>query len=360
MKLRYLFALLAVVTLMGFYSCEKDDDEPPVNKSISRLYISYSDFNPNVEETAFSNVVLLSRSDDSTNMGAIFSPFTSSVKGGNTIYFHPTAQRVFQASMNTTKIDTFIYRLTVGETGNLENDNGSIRQSVLRSVRGLVFHPSLDKLYAIEAGGENPMYYVFDRPRGLSAFGKPGQTYEFANNITPWDVAIVKSGLVVSKSGPQSGIEIYDEQVIKRDSILTQVQPSKVLTVANATNIRGMSIDTVNNMLALTDFVQSGTTFQGRILIFDDYNAISQASGNITPTRIIQGPKTKLLQPVDVELDFRKDSKYLYVADPISKAVYRFLKTDNGDVEPNNIYQYKQAGRADFSTPRSVSLDARN
>jgi len=363
MKLKYIFALLAIVSIIGINSCKRDDDELPSNNSISRLYISYSDYNPNLEQTSYTNVVLLPQADDSTNMASRATAFVSGVKGGNTIYFNPSAKMVFQGSINSTKIDTFIYKLTIGETGALSNKD-AIPQGVLKTVRGMVFHPSLDKLYSIEVSENTPKYYVFNLPRGLSRFAKPGQTYEFANGINPWDVSIVKSGLVVSKSGAESGIEIYDNLVINRDSIIQQVQPSKVLTVENATNIRGMSIDTVNNMLALTDFVESGsgesTTYTGKILIFDDYNAISQSTGVIKPTRIITGVSTKLLQPVDVELDFRKDSKFLYVVDPSSQAVYRFLKSDNGNVAPNATFQYQQPGKAGISTPRGISLDARN
>src|SRR5690606_16196588 len=123
MKLKYLFALLAIATLIGFYSCEKDDDEPPASNSISRLYISYSDFNENPDLTQFNNVVLLPNSDDEENMGLRATPFLSNVKGGNTIYFNPSARLIFQSSINTTVTDTFVYRLNIGETGALSNDN---------------------------------------------------------------------------------------------------------------------------------------------------------------------------------------------------------------------------------------------
>ena len=364
MKLRYLFALLFFVIAMGFYSCERDDDEPPINNSISRLYISYSDFNQNEGSGVikFNNVVLLPFSDSSQfDLGA--NPFLSKPKGGGSIYFNPSARIIFHGSQNSTLTDTFIYKLSVGPTGALNVDDSRIRQSLLKVVRGMVFHPSMDKLYALDVKDDSSRYFVFDRPRGLNSFQKPAQHFYFQNRIDPWEIAIVNSSIIVSKSANESGgagVEIYDNLIIPRDSIVPNTNPSKVLTVANATNIRGMSVDTVNNMLALTDFVENGTTSEGRILIFDDFKAISQASGTITPTRIITGPSTLLKQPIDVELDFRKDSKYLYVADPKSQAVYRFLKSANGNVAPNAVYQYKQAGRSVFSTPAGISLDARN
>ncbi|WP_156306128.1 hypothetical protein [Sphingobacterium endophyticum] len=360
MKLRYLFALLAIATVLGFYSCEKDDDEPPESNVFSRLYISYSNYNPNTSATKFNNVVLLPFSDDSL-MSKGAAPSLTDAKGGRSIYFNPSAQLVFQSSNYALEADTFINKMTIGLTGGLSN-SGRISHRFLNNVRGMVFHPSLDKLYAINIKPDTSRFYVLDRPRGLTTFHKPGQTYQFKNDNEYWDVTIVKSGLVVSKSGTNGGVEIYDNLIVSRDSTINSVDPSKILTVENSSNIQGMSVDTVNNMLALTDYVQQGTatnpTYVGRILIFDDYNAISQASGTIKPSRIIEGVSTKLLQPVDVELDFRKESKYLYVADPVSKAVYRFLKSDNGNVAPNATYTYSQSGI--MFSPMGISLDARN
>ncbi len=358
MTLRYLFALLTLIMVTGFYSCEREDDEPPVNNSISRLYISYLDFNPN-EGTPYNNVVLLPFADDSTNFSRGLQTFVSDAKGGRTIYFNPSAQRVFLGSAYKLTADTFIYKLGVGETGVLSS-SGRIPQNRLTNVRGMVFHPSLDKLYAINIRPDSSMLFVFDRPRGLERPQKPGQAFKFNENADYWDVTIVKHGIVVSKGGTNGGIEIYDDLIISRDSTISSRNASKILTVANSNNIQGMSVDTVNNMLALTDFVQNGDSYEGRILIFDDYNAISQATGTITPTRIISGINTKLKQPVDVELDFRLDSKYLYVADRNAKAVYRFLKSDDGNVEPNMIFEYKQTGVNTTFTPGGISLDARN
>lgn len=361
MKSRYLFVLLAIATVIGIFSCVKEDDEPEVSNEISRLYISYGDYNANSNAVKYNNIGVLPFADDSANFAKGVVAALSDAKGGRTIYFHPSARYVFQSSRMATVADTFIYKLSVGLTGGLKSER-SIPQGLLNNVRGLVFHPSLDKLYAVNVRSDSSRIYVLNLPRGLVNFAKPGQVYDFKTDNDYWDIAIVKSSVVVSKSGQNGGLEIYDNLIISRDSTIATADPSRVLTVANSSNIQGMSVDTVNNMLALTDFVQGGTdaapTYEGRILIFDDYDAISKTNGTIQPTRIITGLKTKLLQPVDVELDFRKDSKYLYVADPESKAVYRFLKSDNGDVAPNATYQYTQGGRTLY--PLGISLDARN
>jgi len=365
MKFSPIHILFSIFSIILVFACERTDDEPPVDASISRLYISYSNYQPNADALKYNNVVLLPYADDSTNMGAVIQPFISDVQGGNSIYFHPSSQRIFHSSINRSSIDTFMSKLSVGElTGALEIQP-RIPNQVLKSVKGMVFHPNLDRLYFINVE-PNPNVYVFDRPRGLSDDRKPGQTLSFANpgELTPWDLAIVNSNLYMSKSGTDGGIDIYENLISSRDSVRSGLTPARSLIVADASNIRGMSIDTVNNMLALTDFVQSGSgetaSYQGRILLFDNFSSISENSGTITPTRIIAGALTELKQPVDVELDFRKDSKYLYVADPASKAVYRFLKSSNGNVAPDNVYQYKQERMPDVSTPVSISLDARD
>jgi len=365
MKLTPIHILLAIFCFVVVFACERTDDEPPVDNSISRLYISYSNYQPNNDAPKYNNVVLLPYADDSTNMGAVVQTFRSEAQGGNSIYFHPSSQRIFHSSINNSSIDTFMNKLSVGElTGALALEK-QIPNQVLKSVKGMVFHPNLDRLYFINVE-PNPNVYVFDRPRGLSDDRKPGQTLSFANaaELTPWDLAIVNSNLYMSKSGTDGGIDIYENLISSRDSVRSGLTPARSLRVADASNIRGMSIDTVNNMLALTDFIQSGSgetvSYQGRILLFDNFSSMSETSGTITPSRIITGALTELKQPVDVELDFRKDSKYLYVADPVSKAVFRFLKTDKGNVAPDNVYQYKQERMPDVSTPVSISLDARN
>ena len=91
-------------------------------------------------------------------------------------------------------------------------------------------------------------------------------------------------------------------------------------------------------------------TSKGRILFFEGFSTYT-TNEEITPTRIITSAVLK--QPMDVAIDSRTDGKYIYVADPIAKRVFRFLIDDVGDKEPNISLNLN--GRS----PQSISLDAR-
>lgn len=352
MRQRFLLSIVVLFVIAVFSSCERDDDEPLQSNSISRLYVSYSDFQPDESQTQVDNISVISNAD-STNFGVINSFYRSAAKGGSTIYFHPAAQTVFQASLNTTVADTIIQTLRVGETGQVSSSNTKIPNGRLTGVRGLVFHPGMDKLYAVSVNSKGSFVNVFDRPRGISLYTKTSQRLILANNLSAWDATIVQSNLVLSRTGTNGGIDIFENIIPKRDTIFNNVSPTRSLTIEGANNIRGMSLDTVNNMLALTDFAIANNDTVGRILIFDNFSEISKASGTITPNRIITGANTLLKQPVDVDLDFRPNSKYLYVVDPASRLIHRFLKTDNGDVKPESSVPSPNR------RPISISLDAR-
>jgi hypothetical protein len=352
MRQSFYLSLLVTFVVAVCSSCERDDDEPFQSSSISRLYVSYSNYQPDESQTQIDNISVISNAD-SSNFGLINSFYRSAAKGGSTIYFNPSSQTVFHASINSTVTDTLIQTLRVGETGQVSSSNTKIPNGRLTGVRGLVFHPGMDKLYAVSVNSKGSFVNVFDRPRGITLYTKTSQRFILANNLTAWDATIVQSSLVLSRTGTNGGLDIFDNLITKRDSLQNNVSSTRSLTIQGANNIRGMSVDTVNNMLALTDFVVNNTDTVGRILIFDNYSEISKTSGNITPTRIITGANTLLKQPVDVDLDFRPNSKYLYVTDPASHAIYRFLKTDNGNVAPES--KLESANRR----PVSISLDAR-
>src|SRR5690606_15912936 len=138
MKLTPIHILLAIFCFVVVFACERTDDEPPVDNSISRLYISYSNYQPNNDAPKYNNVVLLPYADDSTNMGAVVQTFRSEAQGGNSIYFHPSSQRIFHSSINNSSIDTFMNKLSVGElTGALALEK-QIPNQVLKSVKGMV------------------------------------------------------------------------------------------------------------------------------------------------------------------------------------------------------------------------------
>ncbi len=355
MKQRLLYALFILLGFGLITSCEMDDDEPAKSTSISRLYISYSNWNPNVQGTPINNMAIVSNAD-STNFGdaRTTSFYLTPSSGGSTIYFHPAARAVFHASLNISAVDTIIHTATIGETGAPAN-NRKIMSKLLMKPRGLVFHPHLDRLYTVQVNEGSSYVYVFDKPRGINQVVIPSQTIELAGQLNAWDATIVNSKLILSRTGKDGGLDIFDNLVPRREPLIPNLSPSKSLKIVGTSNIQGISIDTVNNMMAVADYPDNNSVAgAGRILIFDNFTSLLEGSETITPSRIITGANTKLIRPSDVDLDFRKDSKYFYVADPGSSLVYRFLKSADGNVAPES--QFSRAGL----NPVSLSLDARN
>ncbi|HIY74882.1 MAG TPA: hypothetical protein H9825_01360 [Candidatus Sphingobacterium stercorigallinarum] len=353
MNNKFLYTLLTLCSVVLFVSCEMDDNEPILNQSISRLYVSYSEYNPDVQQQAVQNVRVITNSDSTVfGEGKLATSFVSPAHGGGTIHFHPAARYVFHSSSNVGRADTNIYSLQVGETGGLKV-GGKIANEKLTNIRGLVFHPSLDKLYSVRVTNDSSLVYVFNLPRGINRHVHPSQTFVIAENRNIWDAAIWKSELYLSRSGENGGVDVYSELVTTRDTLLLNQEPRVALTIAGTQNIRGMSLDTVNNMLAVTDFSSAGGETKGRVLLFENFSELAASTGTISPTRVIEGATTGLQQPVDVDLDFREGSEFLYVADAQARKVFRFKKADSGDVAPDQVYE-------NGLTPISLSLDARD
>src|SRR5690606_17080323 len=97
----------------------------------------------------------------------------------------------------------------------------------------------------------------------------------------------------------------------------------------------------------------------GGILICDDYaNLIGGNTDVIKPSRVITGPNTGLISPVDVAIDMRASGVYLYVADREAKKVSRFSYRDEGNVEPAAVID--TSGLLYGTTPVGLALDARD
>ena len=354
MNLRWIFALAMITTLIGIVACERDDDEPFINRDFSRLYISFSDYSTNPQVASPTNIGVIKRAD-STNFADVnnFQPFQSRTFGGNAISFSPAAQRVFLSSINQVVSDTSIQIFMVGPEGNLAND-GKIDNKHANKVTGLVYYPSVDVLFGIDVSSSTIISY--DIPKNRKDYMKVSRRFIIEDELLPWALAIHNNIMYVSRNGTNGGVDIYEGLISRRtDTLYNDVKPTRSLRIADTHNIQGMSLDTVNNTLALTDYTTSGTTSTGRILLFENFSELAKNGGNITPTRIITGPNTGLIRPSDVALDFKENSKYLYVADPGAKKVYRFLKTAEGDSKPDSEFSYRNGA----STPVGLSLDSR-
>ena len=363
---KYLLLYFIPALLIGVISCQRDDDEPPARelKAFSRLYISTSDYQAGAS-TSLNNVWVIDSVDQATlpKKDTIYS-YESAAKGGRTIHYSANGGLIFHGSINTPGTsDTAVQVLSVNLKGNI-GYKGKIANRRYDNIRGLFYTVvnngllSEDYLLALNKSNRDEFgnLFVFNRPQNSGSFRIP--SFRIPLDYVPWGVTVSDKDVYVVKTGAEGGIVAYKELtqsfITKKDTLLN-VDPNFTLTIKGSSNLRGISYSKVKDVLVMTDYSIEGNTIQdGRILIFDNFSSHA-TSKEISPTRIIQGVNSKLVQPMDIAIDPRVEGKYIYVADPGegAKKVYRFSITDEGDIAPNAEFSIK--GR----TPQSISLDAR-
>lgn len=335
------FSSLILVAL----SCVREDDEPqPPENSISRLYVSFSDFQTNDDLDPFENVIVIDPADsDGFRLGP---RHTSEAKGGSAIHFNPYSRSVFQSGINVAgTLDTAIYVMAVANTGILSN-TGKILNPLLRSVRGLVYHPEVDNLYAVNLNDST--VYVFNRPGSLNRFAEPTQTIKL-NSIRPWSASMIDKDLYLTKTGADGGVAIIKDIVDKREEFI-ELNPDHIISIPGANNIRGMSYDERTDVMVLTDY--NSSEGEGRILIIESFSSKID-NGTVNPDRVVEGSNTLLQEPTDVAIDMREGAQYFYVADQQAMSIFRFDIGGQGNIAPEKVL------RTSPRTPVGLSLDAR-
>lgn len=357
MKIPYVFKALAVVfCLIAVYACERDDKEPNLDtKKFSRLYVSFEEFGTSNVGVPDTNVRIIFPADSSEFKYSL--GFVSGAKGGGPIYFHPFLKMLYQASVISGGVsDTSIYGMTVGDRTGLLSNTARLGNRQYNLIKGLFYHSASETLLAVNASGADAGVYLNYRPRN-NGYARPIKKLK-NSSLTMWGAAFGGSNLFTSKTGDDAGIYVFEKilaTAVGPDSV-GRLNPTRILSIADAQNLRGMSYDTVRNVLAITDFVTNGAEGTGRILIFEKFSSlINQAA--IVPTRVITGAATLLKEPVDVAIDPRSTADYIYVADRSGK-VLRFKLSDSGNVIPSKVVEIERNKRK--LIPAGLSLDARD
>jgi len=365
-QLSLLFVFLCIVG--GFSACMRDDDEPAViRRDISRLYVSTSDYNGNSGNN-FHNVFVLDPADSSVfppaNRDSIYQ-FTSAAKGGSFINFSPfSGGLLFQGSQNSpVYVDTAVQIMNVSNTGVLRNI-GRLGTRKFNDVRGLAYtivnEGNLSDDYLLVLNTDT--MFVVDRPTSKGSSSLVKARYHMPLNYNPWGINISNRDVFVSSYANEERPEAINGVVVYKDltSKFVSNSPDSLLsgyarfdlTISDVENVRGLSYSKEKDLLVVTDFSGAGNNSVGRILFFEKFSQYT-SSQTIVPNRVIKSSLLK--QPLDVAIDTRSTGRFIYVADPIAKRVFRFNITDDGvNVEPNA--QIDLFGR----TPVSVSLDARS
>lgn len=348
--------MFVVMALLGFYSCERDDREPDLEmRMFTRLYVSFEQFGTsNTAGVQDVNLRLIYPADSSVFEYSL--AHVSAAKGGGPILFSPQLQSLFQASANLAGInDTSVYTMSVGTTGVLSNI-GRMGYYRFNTVRGLAYHAGSNNLFIVNGSGTNAGVYVVNGPRGRNREVYPVKKL-FAGSARMWGAAYADNRLFMAKVGADAGLYVIDNVTTLEVGADSSAQLEignlmREIRINSARNLRGMSYDSISNVLAITEFDNGTTVGSGRILIFENFsNLVNQTE--IEPTRIITGAATGLTYPVDVALDTRENGVYLYVADRTARTVSRFLISDEGNVAPDKVLS------TGSQIPVGVALDTR-
>ncbi|TDS15940.1 hypothetical protein [Sphingobacterium paludis] len=353
-KRLFQYTFIVLTAVIGFYSCERNDAEPDLQmRRFSRLYVSFEGFRSST--TAPDSNIRMVYPADSSGLFRFSQAHVSDAQGGGPIFYHSTLASLFQASANLNGVnDTSVYTLNVGgNTGTLRNV-GRMGNRLYNTVRGLTYHALSNRLFIVNGSGANAGVYVVDSPRSRTGFAAPVKRLRTLG-YQMWGAAYADNKLLVSKLGAEGGLCIFDNittiDVRPTDSVADLSLNARVLPIEGAQNLRGLSYDTVKNVLAMVDF----SAGSGRILVFENVAEMlnSTAGTTIRPTRIISGAATGLLQPVEVLIDPRETGTYIYVADRVARRISRFSIGDSGNVAPD------QSLSTGNQIPVGLTLDVR-
>ena len=353
-------ACMVFALLMVFVACEDEEVGPGLEISqISRLYVSFEEYGT-TDERADTTIRVIQPADSS--VFTFRESHLSQVQGGGPIYFNPYVKTVFQASVNSDGLDTVIGAVSVQQTGLLNNAGNGIRSRYYNNVKGFSYHAATRSLLVVNGAGADAGVYVIDNP---SSTGIQKQPYKKLVNpdLDMWGAAYQNDKLFTSKISAPAGLYMFQNlttmSVRASDSVAT-LNPVRTFQIEDAsTNLRGLSYDTIKNVLAIAEMGDGTTVGSGRILLFENFsNLINGSSDALRPTRVITGANTGLISPVDVAIDTRADGVYLYVADRAAKKVSRFRYTDDGNVAPEDVIDTSELGYG--VTPVGLALDARD
>ena len=354
----YIVAMLAVV--LGFYACEDDEVDPTLEiREISRLYVSFEDFATS-DEGIDTTIRIIQPADSSTF--SFSGSHVSQVQGGGAIYYNAFAKTLFQASANRSGVDTVIGAVSVQKKNLLNNSGSGLRSRYYKNIRGFVYHAASRTLLAVNGDEPNAGIYVIDN---FSSSGNQKQPYKKLLNseLKMWGATYYNNKLFTSKISMPAGLYMFENLTtipVQASDSVAHLNPTRTFQIESASiHLRGLDYDTVKNVMAIAEKGENEAVGSGKILIFENFsNLINGSADVIRPTRVITGANTGLVAPVDVVIDTRSSGKYLYVADSAARKISRFLYTDDGNIEPDQVIE--TSGLRYGKTPVGLTLDARD
>jgi len=322
---------IALFILMG---CNKSDEKLP-KITVSRLYVAITA--PTTGSESSKNTLVIDPAD--------VTPFKSrevlsDIFGSQGICLDDSTFMVYQVSALKHGVQKFV----VSAQGILTESSLFVDSSLI-SPRAMAYR-NKDKLLFISNNNDSTIkaYYKPDSLTGR----KNKAVKRLKLNGLPQGICLDKENLFVVLEGDRKEIQVG--KITKANSLIFPI--SGKITIAGATNLRGIFYYAKQDILLVTDIGSKSDTKDGKIFIIEGATAKFATNGLITPTRVISGAATLLGNPVDVDFDQREDKNIIYVAEEGNKKIIGFKLSDTGDIAPiiNQDLSY---------APTAIHLDAR-
>ncbi len=353
--------IIVFISIIGFVSCKKLDDEPTNEgriTQISRLYISFLDYDPN--NSSLKNMMIVDPAD-TNNLDNIYQ-YLSPAKGGGPILFDANAKAVFQASI--TPQDTFLQVIPfANDIYGIPGTSGAIGYRGFTNVIGLAYYTFSQQnsatsattipflLAATNRGAGSSMLYAISTPSGKvgSKGGAPIIDKQInLGTVIPSSMTLLNGSdnndkLVVigfnsDGSGKGSGFAVYanlQQQLINqaRDTIIEsdKFKPMMKVYIKGRTQLGPVSYAPNKGLFAVT----SGK----EVLFFKNPAALFSGTTDKTdvePDYVVGGANTGLVEPWGVTIDDRRDEgKFFYVSDLTNHTISRFPLLEEGNIQPD-------------------------
>lgn len=353
--------IIVFISMIGFVSCKKLDDEPTNEgriTQISRLYISFLDYDPN--NSSLKNMMIVDPAD-TNNLDNIYQ-YLSPAKGGGPILFDANAKAVFQASI--TPQDTFLQVIPfANDIYGIPGNSGAIGYRGFTNVMGLAYYTFSQQNSATSAttipfllavtnrGAGSSMLYAISTPSGKvgSKGGAPIIDKQInLGTVVPSSLTLLNGSdnndkLVVigfnsDGSGKGSGFAVYanlQQQLINqaRDTIIEsdKFKPMMKVYIKGRTQLGPVSYAPNKGLFAVT----SGKD----VLFFKNPAALFSGTTDKTdvePDYVVGGANTGLEKPWGVAIDDRaNEGKFFYVSDLTNHTISRFPLLEEGNIQPN-------------------------
>jgi len=217
---------------------------------------------------------------------------------------------------------------------------------------GVYIDPKTKEIYALNGDTQNWMPVFSTNARGNVAPNRalniPGHPFQMA--------ADEEKQLLYMTIQSDNKIVVYRKQASGGEKPVRTIE-------GNDTQLEdphGIALDLKNKLIFVSNFGNVDFKAAGRAGRFGKFEPPSitvypmEASGNVKPLRVIEGPKTLMNWPA--HMAFHEERQELFVANDADNSILVFRATDEGDSAPLRIIKGPKTG---IKSPPGIALDGK-